>query len=343
MSNQDQDPLFLPDEVKGYTKEGNLILMTELTRQANDMKRKIQTSTLEVEKWTKRVQISRAQNDSALLEESEAELARHKREMLQAQMDLSGFEDRRNELRFQHNAPSTEQKFRTAQAQAMVQQFQSIGIDADTVKLERDIKSLEADQALAAFKEKARANHSLNNVNAQMPPSASTPAPTGTQETNPGELRRGAALGQEILIKGKTWRRVDAVNVGEKAMEEDHKLSCEGVLSRSKLDAVFPNGRKLADDGVEFEGTLSMTIRNLTPEQDILVILRVDVVAPNEVETLADGALVQTRPLEVDAQARWRHETVIIPGAQVMMDDMILSRRAKEKTKSNLYALWIFQ
>jgi hypothetical protein len=170
VSNQDQDPLFLPDEVKSFTKEGNLILMTELTRQANDMKRKIQASALEVEKWTKRVQLSRAQTNPALLEEAEAELAKHKRELLQAQMDLSGFEDKRTELRFQHNAPSTEQKFKTAQAQAMVQQFQSLGIDADTVKLEREIKNVEADQALAEFKERARANQSLNNLSAQMTP-----------------------------------------------------------------------------------------------------------------------------------------------------------------------------
>jgi hypothetical protein len=126
-------------------------------------------------------------------------------------------------------------------------------------------------------------------------------------------------------------------------MEEDHKLSCEGVLSRSKVDSTFPNGRKLADEGVEFEGTLSLTIRNLTPNQDILLILRIDIAEKNEVETLSDGALVPTRPLEVDPQARWRHETVLIPGAQVMMDDMILARRAKEKTKSNVYALWVFQ
>jgi hypothetical protein len=343
VSNQDQDPLFLPDEVKSYTKEGNLVLMTELTRQANDMKRKIQASSLEVEKWTKRVQLSRSQADPALLEDAEAELVRHKREMLQAQMDLSGFEDKRTELRFQHNAPSTEQKFKTAQAQAMVQQFQSIGIDTEAIKLEQDIKNIEAEQALAAFKEKSRANQPTHNINVQMTPTVSTPTPTGLQETTPGELRRGAPLGQELLIKGKTWRRVDAVNIGDKAIEEDHKLSCEGVLSRSKLDSLFPIGRKLADEGIEFEGALSMTIRNLTPEQDILVILRVDVAEKNEVETLADGALVQTRPLEVDTQNRWRHETVIIPGAQVMMDDMILSRRAKEKTKSNLYALWVFQ
>lgn len=351
MSNN-QDPLFLPDEVKSFTKEGNLALMTEYTKQANEFKRKIEVETAEVEKWTRRVKVASTQPDAALREDAEAELEKHKRELLQAQMELAALEDRRTELRFQHNAPSTEQKFKTAQAQALVQQFQAIGVDPDAVRMDKELKKAEADEALAALKARAQATQNLNNISVQMkggnvnvsiggakPAAASQP----TGETTPGDLRRGAPLAQEMKIKGKLWKRIDALNIGDTAAEEAHQMTNEGNLSRNHLDSFFPNGRRLADDGVVFEGSLSFTLRGFNPGQDVFLLLRIDVAQKHEVETLIDGALVQTRPVEVNAQQRWLHETVLIPGAQVLMDDMVITRRAKEKTQSNLYAAWAFQ
>lgn len=353
MSSRDQDPVIpLPETVEVITKEGNLYLMQELVAQSIEFKRKIETEQAEVEKWTKRVQVAMTQPDPALREAAEEKLKEHRRALLQAQMELSGLDDRKAELKFQSRGPSAEQRFRTAQAQHLVAQFKEMGVNPDDVPVERQLSQIAAGEALQALKEKAGISSAIDQLRAQAQPqvqvtvsqSAPPAAPATNGETTPGDIRRGAPLGQELRLKGTVWKRVDALNLGDPKAEEERGLFSEEQPQRVKVESTFPSGRALADEGLVFGKKLSFRLKNLSPGKDALLILRLDVAQKHEATTLIDDApLAAGRQPEVDPKQRWRHETALIPGAQILLEDIEVARLPKEGTTTNLFAVWVYQ
>lgn len=329
-----------PESIEVFTPEGNLALMTELVAQANEFKRKIAQAEKDVALWTRRLELARSQNDPALWEATEEELKKHKRALLEAQMELSVLEDKKANLKFQHRAPSAEQKFRTAQAQYLVNQFREMGIDPDGARLEKEFRIAAAEDELAALKQRAQASQALSQL-AQQAAAPTASRPQG--DLTPGDLRRGAALGKELLVKGKRYRRIDATNIGTPDDEKAHDLVSAGELQRIRLESTFPSGRLLADEGIGFSQQVSFRLSGFTPNQDVLLLFRIDVGQPHHVETAVDGTPLKTRTMEVDTLHRWRHETVLVPAEHVLMDDMIVSRTPKEGTVSNLYGAWAYQ
>jgi hypothetical protein len=290
-----------------------------------------------------------------LREAAEEQLQTHKRALLRAQMDLAGLEDRKTELRFQHKAPSAEQRFRTAQAQHLVAQFKEMGINPDDTKVDQSLKQIAAADALQELKARAGLSQDIDKLRAQAAPAApaphaapqaasAAPAPSASGEMTPGDLRRGAQLTPEIILKGRAWKRMDALNFGDTKAEEERGVFSEEEPQRGRVESSFPSGRKLADDGIVFGKRLSFRLKNLAPGKDALLILRLDVAQKHEVETLVDDApIAANRAPEVDAQHRWRHETVLIPGAQILLEDIEVARVPKEGTKTNLFAAWLYQ
>jgi serine/threonine protein kinase len=164
-----------------------------------------------------------------------------------------------------------------------------------------------------------------------------------TGEVTPGDLRRGAPLGPDIKIKGGLWRRIDAANIGDMNAETSHDMTYEGVLTRKRVEGTFPSGRMLTDDGVVHSGPLSVRLKGVAPGRDVLLLLRVDVSQPFQVETLLGDELLVIRQPEVDPEHCWRHETALIPGERIKDGELFLIRTPMGGSLGNLYALWVYQ
>jgi serine/threonine protein kinase len=162
-------------------------------------------------------------------------------------------------------------------------------------------------------------------------------------EVTPGDLRRGAPLGQDLRLKGGLWRRIDAANIGDISAEESHEMLCDGELQRRRLEGTFPNGRMLVDDGVIHHGALTVVLKGLAPGRDALLLLRMDVSTSSQVETLLNQEPISVRQPEIDEENCWRHETILIPGEKLKDGTVLLTRRPTNNTPGNLYALWVYQ
>jgi hypothetical protein len=164
-----------------------------------------------------------------------------------------------------------------------------------------------------------------------------------TGEVTPGDLRRGAPLGSDLKIKGGLWRRIDAANIGELSAESAHEMKSEGELIRKRKEGTFPNGRALTDDGVVHSGPLTVKLMGVSPGRDVLLLLRVDISQPFQVETLLDSELLIIRQPEVDPEHCWRHETALIPGERIKHKELYLTRTPTAGNQGNLYAFWVYQ
>jgi serine/threonine protein kinase len=164
-------------------------------------------------------------------------------------------------------------------------------------------------------------------------------------ELTPGDLRRGAPLAQELSVLGRRWRRVDGLNFGDAASEAEHEVIHNGALRRVRLEGAFPNGRNLSDDGIQHNHTLQFQLFHITPGQDALLLLRVDVGSehPWEAEIFCEGEPITRNPLTADAVYRWRHETILLPGARLTRDRVQLARRPPSGQPLSLYAAWLYQ
>ena len=223
--------------------------------------------------------------------------------------------------------------------------------------------ALEATIMKCLAKRPADRFRSMGEVVEALQPNAVRPAPSGlmrdsfgisqgllpsqlaplTGEVTPGDLRRGAPLGPDLRIKGGLWRRIDAANIGDVNAESAHEMRYEGELTRKRLEGTFPNGRTLSDDGVVHRGPITITLTGVSPGRDVLLLLRVDVSQPFQVETLLDDELLIIRQPEVDPEHCWRHETALIPGERIKEKVLTLTRTPTAGNQGNLYALWVYQ
>lgn len=161
---------------------------------------------------------------------------------------------------------------------------------------------------------------------------------------------RSESFTEKLVVDGKEWVLVDAIDVLDTASEEEHDFVIREARDtyRTRQKLRYPDGTVIEDKGVAHEGGFAeFKVKNLTPHQDVVMIRRMDYVHGDYQAEIHVNNQRLDRILDCkgeDRKYRWRNWPYVIPAQHISTNVITVKQVVLTADRDiNMFRFWFYQ